>query len=91
MEFVLLLYLLIINAAGCLLMLLDKRRAIKNRWRIPEATLMGVAAVGGSLGVLLGMRLFRHKTRHPKFYLGVPALLVLHLALLGWLIWQNYL
>ena len=72
-------------------MLLDKRRAIKNRWRIPEATLMGVAAVGGSLGVLLGMRLFRHKTRHPKFYLGVPALLVLHLALLGWLIWQNYL
>ncbi len=77
-------YLLVINAAGCLLMLADKRRAQKKRWRIPEATLMGVAAAGGSVGVLAGMYLFRHKTLHKKFTLGVPAILIAQLALLGW-------
>ncbi len=77
-------YLLVINAAGCLLMLVDKRRAQKKRWRIPEATLMGVAAAGGSVGVLAGMYLFRHKTLHKKFTLGVPAILIAQLALLGW-------
>lgn len=73
MEY-LLLYLLLINAAGCLLMLLDKLRARKKRWRIPEAALMGVALCGGSVGVLLGMYLFRHKTRHIKFSIGVPVI-----------------
>lgn len=68
-------YLLLINAAGFLLMLLDKRKAIKKQWRIPEATLMTVAALGGSVGSLAGMYLFRHKTRHPKFTLGIPAIL----------------
>lgn len=83
---ILLLYLLIINAASFLLMLADKHKARKNAWRIPEATLMGVAAIGGSLGAMLGMRLFRHKTKHPKFYIGIPVLLALHIALLVWLI-----
>ena len=69
-----LLYLLLINAAGCLLMLEDKLRSKKNRWRIPEAALMGAAFFGGSVGVLLGMHLFRHKTRHIKFTLGVPVI-----------------
>lgn len=78
-------YLLLINAAGLLLMLADKRKAWKNAWRIPEATLMGVAAAGGSLGTLAGMHLFRHKTRHPKFSIGVPVLLALHIALLCFL------
>lgn len=71
----LLIYLLIINVAGFLFMLADKRRARKNRWRIPERTLMAVAAMGGSLGSLLGMYTFRHKTRHKKFTLGIPAIL----------------
>lgn len=76
----LLAYLLIINAAGFLLMRSDKVRARKNRWRIPEATLMAVAALGGSAGSLLGMYTFRHKTRHRKFTLGIPAILVVQLA-----------
>lgn len=77
----LLLYLLIINALGLLLMLADKRKAKKNLWRIPERTLMTVAALGGSLGCLIGMYAFRHKTRHRKFVIGVPVLLILQLLL----------
>lgn len=78
---VLFLYLLTMNALGLLVMLADKRRAQKNRWRIPEATLMTIAALGGSLGSLVGMRLFRHKTRHRKFTLGIPAILLAQIAL----------
>ena len=74
-------FLLIMNAVGLLVMLIDKGKARRNAWRIPEATLMGIAALGGSVGVLAGMYLFRHKTRHPKFYLGVPAILVAQVAL----------
>ncbi len=83
---ILLIYLVIINAAGCLLMLADKIKAKKKAWRIPEATLMGVAAIGGSLGSLVGMQLWRHKTKHPKFSVGIPVLLALHIALLVWLL-----
>ena len=75
-----LLYLLIINALGFVLMLIDKRKARKNKWRIPEATLMTVAALGGSVGSLLGMYLVRHKTKHPKFTVGIPLILVLQIA-----------
>ena len=85
---VLLFYLIIINAVAFVLMLADKIKARKNAWRIPEATLMGIAAIGGSLGGFLGMRLFRHKTKHPKFSIGLPVLLALHIALLVWLIPQ---
>ena len=74
-------YLIIINAVAFLLMLADKQKARKHRWRIPEATLMGCAALGGSIGALAGMYLFRHKTKHPKFTLGIPAILLIQLAL----------
>lgn len=80
------LYLVLINAAGFLLMLADKRKAIKKKWRVPEATLMTIAAFGGSLGSFLGMYTFRHKTKRPKFRLGIPALLVLHTVLVVWII-----
>ena len=70
-----LLYLLIINALGFLLMLVDKLKAKKNRWRIRESTLITVAALGGSVGSLLGMYTFRHKTQHLKFTLGIPLIL----------------
>lgn len=73
-------YLFIINAAGFLLMLADKQKARKKKWRIPEATLMTVAAIGGSVGSLVGMYTFRHKTKHPKFYLGIPAILLVQTA-----------
>lgn len=75
----LLVYLLIINAIGFALMLIDKYKAKKNRWRIPEATLMGVAALGGSIGSLIGMYTVRHKTKHPKFTIGIPVILVMQL------------
>ena len=81
MDF-LLLYLILINATGLLLMLADKRRAVKKRWRIPEATLLFVAVIGGSLGGLIGMYLFRHKTRHLKFSAGLPVILILQVLLL---------
>lgn len=81
-----LLYLLLINAAAFVLMLVDKVKAKKNRWRISEQTLMLSAALGGSVGALLGMYTFRHKTRHIKFTLGVPAILIAQLALAAWLI-----
>ena len=68
-------YLLIINAAGFLLMLVDKWKAKKNRWRIRESTLLLVAALGGSVGSLAGMYLFRHKTLHLKFTVGIPLIL----------------
>lgn len=81
-------YLILVNAAGFLLMLADKHKARKNKWRVPEATLMGIAAIGGSLGSLVGMYTFRHKTRHKKFTIGVPALLVVHVALLGYFVFR---
>ena len=71
----LLYYLLIINAAGFLLMLVDKWKAKKNRWRVRESTLLIVSALGGSIGSLAGMYLFRHKTQHLKFTLGIPLIL----------------
>lgn len=74
-------YLLIINAAGFLLMLADKQKAKKKQWRIPEATLLGVAAAGGSLGALCGMYLFHHKTKHPQFSVGIPVILFLQILL----------
>ena len=76
----LILYFLTINALGFLLMLVDKHKARKNRWRIPEATLMGVAALGGSIGSLIGMYTVRHKTKHLKFAIGIPLILILQLA-----------
>ena len=69
------LYLLTVNAAAFLLMLIDKQKAKKEKWRIPEATLMGFAVFGGSIGAWLGMQIFRHKTRHKKFVLGIPFII----------------
>ncbi|MBP3478707.1 MAG: DUF1294 domain-containing protein [Oscillospiraceae bacterium] len=73
-------YLFLINAAGFILMLADKWKAKKNKWRIPEKTLMTVAAIGGSLGVLLGIYTARHKTQHPKFTMGIPVILALQIV-----------
>lgn len=77
----LLVYLLLINAAGFGLMLADKLKAMKNKWRIPEATLLWAALLGGSMGSILGMQLFRHKTKHPKFYIGLPVILALQIVM----------
>ena len=76
------LYLLIINAAAFLLMLADKHKARKKLRRIPEATLLSTAAIGGSIGALMGMYLVRHKTKHLKFTVGIPVILALQIILL---------
>ena len=77
----LLYFLLIVNAIAFLLILIDKQKARKNKWRISEAALMFSAILGGSIGALLGMYTFRHKTKHLKFTLGIPTILVLQIFL----------
>lgn len=86
MTKLILLYLLIINAVAFLLMLADKRKAQKNLWRIPERTLFTAAIFGGSIGSIAGMYVFRHKTKHWYFVLGMPAILLAQLALLFYVI-----
>lgn len=81
MKALLCLYLLIINALGLLIMLADKEKAKKHLWRIPESTLLTVAALGGSIGCYAGMRVFHHKTRKPKFYIGVPVIFAVQLLI----------
>jgi uncharacterized membrane protein YsdA (DUF1294 family) len=73
-------YLILVNAVAFFLMLADKQKAKKKKWRIPEATLIGSAIIGGSIGALAGMYTFRHKTKHPKFIVGIPVILVLQVA-----------
>ena len=74
-------YLILINAAGLLFMLIDKRRAVKDRYRIPEKALLSIALIGGSIGCIAGMNLFRHKTRKPIFSLGLPVILAVQAVL----------
>ena len=62
---------------------IDKLRAKHETWRISEATLLWLAFIGGSVGALLGMQVWRHKTQHKKFTIGVPIILVFHLVLVG--------
>ena len=82
---VILIYLIIINIVGFSLMGIDKKKAKSHAWRIPEATLFIVAAIGGSIGSILGMQVFRHKTQHWYFVWGMPAILVLQIALVVFL------
>ncbi|MCI9201309.1 MAG: DUF1294 domain-containing protein [Lachnospiraceae bacterium] len=77
----LLAYFISVNLIGFFLMGLDKYKAKKNLWRIPESTLFIIAIIGGSIGCIIGMHTFRHKTRHWYFVYGMPAILVLQVAL----------
>lgn len=81
-----LIYLLIINALSFLLMLADKQKARQNLWRIPERTLFTAALFGGSIGSILGMYCFRHKTKHWYFVLGMPLILAGQLILAWYLL-----
>ena len=75
-------YLLLVNAGAFFLMGLDKYKARKNLWRIPEKTLFLSAILGGSIGSILGMQIFRHKTKHASFVIGMPCILLLQIALI---------
>ncbi len=78
---VLIIYFIGTNLTGFFLMGIDKRKAIKGAFRIPEATLFIVALIGGSAGSIAGMYVFHHKTRHPAFVYGMPAILILQAVL----------
>ncbi len=82
---ILVLYYLIINIIGFAVMGIDKRKAIKGAYRIPESTLFCVALLGGALGTTLGMRRFRHKTKHWYFVVGMPLIFFAQLALIVWI------
>lgn len=75
-------YLLIINIIGSIITIHDKRMARKGKWRTPEATLLAVSALGGSVGMYLTMKKIRHKTQKIKFMMGIPVIFVLQLAVI---------
>lgn len=74
-------YLIIINLISFILFTLDKKRSISKKWRIPESTLIFVSLMGGSAGSLLGMKLFKHKTKKLKFTILVPISLIINILL----------
>ncbi len=76
---------LFVNILGFILMYVDKQKAIKHQWRISENTLMLVAALFGSFGVYGGMLVFRHKTKHLKFKIFVPILIIIHLVIINYI------
>ena len=91
MKTILLAVLLLVNVLAFALYGIDKLKAKKGAWRIPESTLLLVAFLGGSLGALLGMELFRHKTKHAKFRILVPLFLILHIALAVYMVKRGLL
>ncbi len=78
-------YLLGINAVTFIVYGIDKYKAKKARWRIPEATLLLLAVLGGSIGAWMGMKVWHHKTKHKKFKYGIPAILLIQIALMTYL------
>lgn len=79
---ILLIYLIIINIIAFALMGIDKQKAIKHKWRIPEKTLFLSAILLGSIGANAGMQIFRHKTKHLRFVIGMPLILILQIICL---------
>ena len=75
-------YLIIINIIAFLAMFIDKKKAKRGRWRIKESTLLFLALIGGSIGEIIGMHVFHHKTQKPKFFIGVPVIIVLQILLI---------
>lgn len=84
----LIIYLASINIIGFFAMGIDKKRAQKKRWRIPEKTLFAMAILGGGLGVWLGMYMFRHKTKHDYFVKIVSVVMIIQVALLFVFLWR---
>ena len=83
-------YLVIINIIGFLAMGIDKRKAKKNSWRIPEKTLFIITTLGGGIGTVTGMYVFRHKTKKIDFVIGLPAILILEIILIVYFLLKEY-
>ncbi|MFD3156071.1 DUF1294 domain-containing protein [Haloimpatiens sp. FM7330] len=79
----LIIYLILINLYGVLLMFLDKYKSKHNKWRIPEKNLFMIALILGSLGIFIGMYLFRHKTKHQKFVIGIPLIMIIQIFIVS--------
>lgn len=79
---IIILYIVAVNVVSFLMMGIDKRKAMKRAFRIPESTLFVLAIIGGSIGSIIGMHLFRHKTRHWYFLYGMPVILALQIILI---------
>lgn len=77
-------YLIIINLCSFISFGADKLKAKNRKWRTPEATLLTLAAIGGSVGAFFGMRIWRHKTHHRKFTILVPLFMIFHISLMMW-------
>lgn len=82
---IVLIYLVAINVVTFVVYGIDKYKAVRSKWRIPENTLIGLAVVGGSIGAWLGMKFWHHKTLHAKFRFGIPLILIAQVALAWWL------
>ena len=78
-------YLIALNIVTFLVYCIDKWKAKQAKWRIREASLLGLAVLGGSIGALLGMKVWHHKTMHKKFKYGVPTILIIQIILIGYL------
>ena len=85
---VVLIYLAVINVVTFFVYGIDKWKAKKSKWRVPEATLLGLAVVGGSIGAWLGMKAWHHKTLHRKFKYGIPAIIIAQLLIAGYILYQ---
>ena len=83
---IVLIYLAVINVVTFFMYGIDKWKAKKSKWRIRETALLGLAVLGGSIGAWLGMKFWHHKTQHKKFKYGVPAIIIIHLALIVYFI-----
>lgn len=82
---IVLIYLAVVNVVTFFMFGIDKWKAKKSRWRIRESALLGLAALGGSIGAWLGMKVWHHKTLHKKFRYGIPLILTVQIVLLVWM------
>ena len=87
---IILIYLVAMNVVTFFAYGIDKWKAKRSKWRISEATLLGMAVIGGSIGAWLGVRVWHHKTMHKKFQLGIPLIIVAQIALVIWIISKSY-
>ena len=84
-----LIYLAVINVVTFFMYGVDKWKAKRSKWRIPEATLLLLAVLGGSIGAWLGMKVWHHKTLHKKFRYGVPIIIIVQIALIGYFLYEQ--
>ena len=89
-SYIIIIYFVIISIIGYVLPAVDKKRAKNDEWRIPEKTLFIVSILGGSAAMLISMKNYRHKTKHKRFMIGIPCIIVLQLAAIDFILLVKY-